>query len=220
MQISGELSVESESGHRVFGLSRKTNRTFWRREQTFNYYWYRAVSGPNLMIGLVLSGQLFLYRFDVNPCVYALVQAFNVFHCTYMVFYFLLSLYTTNLFILQIIHFFCVKFKCFAHQLGCLDGFGTKKISTRRLARLINDYQRIHLELIEAKDFFKNFLGVNLVFFYFCAILIMFLSIFVDWPIRLALLFTVLVMFLTIIFVPFAFANSLLVKVIYCIPPN
>lgn len=51
-----------------------------------------------------------------------------------------------------------------------------------------------------------------LVFFIY-AIVLMFLIIFVDWIMRLVILSVVPTMFLTIIFIPFAFANSLSIQV-------
>ena len=209
MAISHE--IPTKRGHRTIGLSRKDDQIFWQKEQNFNCYWYYMLSGPNLMIGLVLSAQLFLFHFDVDNYTYVLVQALNVFHCTYMVFYFLHSLYTTNLFVLQTIHFFSVKFKNISRQLGRLNE--SKKIHNKRIAILIGDYQQVQLELVEVNDFFKNFLGVNMVSYFFYSILMMFLSIFIGWAVRLALLSTVLVMFLTVIFVPFAFGNTLSIDV-------
>ena len=52
-----------------------------------------------------------------------------------------------------------------------------------------------------------------MIFFFAYAVLLMFLLMFVGWMLRLALLSIVLTMLLTIIFIPFAFANSLSMQV-------
>ena len=88
-------------------------------------------------------------------------------------------------------------------------------MSKRRLARLIAEYQTVQLELTEANDFFKNFTGVNMLYFFIAALLLMFLLIFIGWPLRIALLLLVLNLFLTTIVVPFAFSNLLLKNVIF-----
>ena len=61
--------------------------------------------------------------------------------------------------------------------------------------------------------FFPPHLGSNMLFFFVYALLLMFLAIFIDWILRLALLWIVLTMFVTMIFIPFSFANSLLTQV-------
>lgn len=213
MVMSNEIPPQEERIGRVAGFSRRENSNFWMKEQNFNYYWYRVVSCLTLLLSPGFTVQLFMLHFDVNPLTYILVQAFNVFHCVYVVFHFFHSLYTTQLFCLQIIHFFCLKFKCIVSRLRYLNASGNSKLKNRRLARLIHQYNRVQLELIEANNFFKNFLGVNAVVFFFYALLMMFLVIFIDWTLRLAILSTLLGLSLTTIVVPFAFSNWLLIDV-------
>lgn len=209
LRLSGEIPA---NGGRVVRLSEKEN--FWSKESHFNYHMYRVVTWFIAVLCLVFSVQLFLVRFnDIDWCTYILVQAFHTFHISYTIFFFLPQLYMINIFVLQIIRFFCLNFKFFAQRLGRLDASRTKKINNRRLARLIHSYNQVHLELIEMNDCFKNFLGVNLLYFFIYAIILMFLVMFVGWILKLTLLWIVLTMFLTIIFIPFTFANSLLTEV-------
>ena len=88
------------------------------------------------------------------------------------------------------------------------------EINSRRLARLIKQCNRVHLELIEANDFFKHFLGINMLFFFLYALLLIFLVVFVDWLFGVALVSIVIAMFLTINLMSSAFAVSLSTDVI------
>ena len=211
MRLSGELPANE--GDRVIGLRKEENSNFWNKESHFNYYCYLAVSWSNLAICLVFSLQLFVLHFEVDWCTFILVQAFNVAHLSFACFSFLHQLYTTNIFFLQIIHFFRMKFKFFDRRLGRLNPLGSKKMNNRRLAKLIYSHNRVHLELIETNHFFNSFLGVNIIFFFSYALMLMSLLMFVRWLLRMALLSIVLGMFLNTIFVPFSFANSLSTQV-------
>ena len=217
MQITCELPANNEGDYRVPGMSRKEHRAFWSKERNFNYYWYRVVGWCLIVLCVLLSVQLFIVHFDIDWCTYVLAQSFAVFHLTYMVYYFLHQLYSINLFCLQITRFLSLKFKCIARRLVRLNkGLNVsraKMINNRRLAKLIYSYNQVHLELIEANDFFKDFLGVNVIFFCIYALLVMFLVIFIGWILRVALFLIVLGMFLTTVLVPFSFANSLSTQV-------
>ena len=215
MEITNEIPGKKNGNDRVAGLSRKANKDFWMKEQNFNYYWYLVVSVSILVLSQIFNTQLFARHFDIDLRTYVLVQAFNVFHCTYMIFYFLHNLYTTQIFFLEVIYYFSLKFKHIARRLNHLNSATkTKKINNQALAKLTRHYNLVHLELIETNDFFKNFLGVNMLFFFVYALIVMFLVIFMDWLLTVTLLLIVFALFLTIIFVPFAFSTYLSVEVI------
>ena len=211
MRISGELTSENES--KVVGLPKEKNLNFWRKERNFNFFWYRVVSSGTLVLCLMFCIPLLLLPFDVSWYSYVLMQAFNAFHCTYTVFFFLHSVYTTSIFILQIMYFFSLKFKYIRRRLARLDDSGAKKLDNRRLVRLVLQFNRVQLELIETNNFFKRFLGTNMIFFFSMAVIFLFLGIYVDWLLRVALLSTVFVMYLTIILAPFSFADLIKIQV-------
>lgn len=213
MQITCEVPSDNDGDYRVAGMSRKEHKNFWVKERNFNYHWYWIASCNNFSLGLMFSVALFMVPFDVSIYIYVPVQTFNMFHCVYALFYFLHSVYTTNIFILQIIHFLSLKFKCIGRRLARLDGSDNKKVD-RRLTGLILDFNRVQLELIEVNDFFKNFVGVNTIFFFIISVQCMFLSIFVGWLLRVTLLAAIFAMYLTIILVPFGFADSIPIQVI------
>ena len=157
MRLSGELPTNGD--RQVVGLSEE-NANFWSKESHFNYYWYRVVSWSNVVLCLVFSVQLFIVRFkDVDWCTYILVQSIHLLHLFFACFCFLYQFLVINIFFLQIIRFFCLKFKFFARRLARLDASRSKKMNDQRLARLIYSYNQVHLELIETNDFFRNFLG-------------------------------------------------------------
>ena len=153
MRISGELPNESN----VVGLRREEHLKFCKKERNFNFFWYRVVSCFTLGLCLMFCIPLLLLPFETSWCSYILVQAFNIFHLTFSIFYFLHSVYTTNIFVLQTIHLFSLKFKFIGRHLASLGA--TKKINNGRVARLIFEFNRIQLELLEVNTFFKNFLG-------------------------------------------------------------
>ena len=207
MAVSNEIPAKTG---RVAGLSRKDNRNFWLKEQNFNYYLYKAVGLMCFLLSVLFSVQLFLVRYDVDLLTYILVQTLNVFHCFHGFYYFNQCLLMTQVFCLQIIYYFSLKFMYIADRLS-----QNKKMSKRRLARLIHEYQTVQLEVTETNDFFKNFMGINMLYFFISTLLLMFLSIFIGWPLRIALFSLVVSFFLTTIVVPFAFSNLLLKKVIF-----
>ena len=213
MRISGELSVNNKGDCQVVGMSSKEYKNFWSKERNFNFFWYWAVSGFNLIVGLLHCVPLFLLPSETSWCIYILFQTFSAFSCVYTIFYFLHSVCTTTIFILQIMHYFSLKFKCIGRRLARLDALGAEKLN-KRLAKLILDFNRVQLELIEVNAFFRNFLGTNIIFCFFIAILCMFLGIFLSWLLKVALLSAVFVLYLTIIMVPFRFANSIPFQVI------
>lgn len=162
MRISGELPVNNKGDYRVVGMSSKEYQNFWIKERNFNFFWYWMVSWFTLMVGLMHCVPLLLLPSDVPwySCSYILIQAFNAFTCVYTIFYFLHSVYMTTIFALQIIHFLTLKFKCIGRRLARLDALGSKELNNR-LAKLILQFNKVQLELMEVNDFYKDFLGLT-----------------------------------------------------------
>ena len=197
----------------MVGLSRKEHLNFWNKERNFNFFGHRMISWFTLVVGLIYCVPLFLSRFDVPWVTYILVQTFNAFYCVYTVYSFQRSVYMTTIFALQTIRLFSLKFRSIGRRLALLDALEAKKCNNR-LARLIHEFNRVQLELIETNDFFKNYLGFGMLSCFSMAILCMFLSTFLDWFQRVALLSGIFVLYLTTILVPFCFADCILVEVI------
>lgn len=76
----------------------------------------------------------------------------------------------------MVMHFFTLKFACILKRLQKLrttkaetkaeSGLTNKRISNRRLSRLIYQFNYVQGELLEINEFFQHFVGISLLSFF------------------------------------------------------
>ena len=210
MKLTYELPARSRKGFEVVGLSRKQNLKFWLADQRFNWLWYRAMAFLTLASCSIFSVQFFLVPFDVNIFIYALLQAINVAHFFLYFFLYANVIYTLNVFLLTLIRYFRKKFCCIAERIERLHE--SKRVNNQKLARLLYEYNAVHLELFAMRDLFKRFIGLNLSHYFLMALLSTFACLFSDLRMAVGVLITIYFLGLATIF-PFYFATSVIDQV-------
>lgn len=169
MTITYGISAKSEKDYKVVGLSKEENKHFWVAEDQFNSTWYRVLNYSILIFSNAINVQFLFVRFpDVHIVVYIFFTTINIAHGTwvlrlaldnrlfigcvfhlqffqnsYFAFSFLHSMYTVNLFLVQLMRFFCTKFRYLAKQLTQLNESKGRKIDRRKLSRLVYEYVRV-----------------------------------------------------------------------------
>lgn len=165
MQLTREMP-ESRHRNEVVGLSRAKNEQFWQTVHWFNRIYYPSVNSFIFVFSAVISGLLFINRFEnVDIWLYLVVQALHVLHTFVYLFFFLHSIYTVNLLFVAVMAIFAKKFSSIASrtvELNALDASSSKQIN-RKLSRLLFEHNKVHLEMLEMNALFSGFVAVNLV---------------------------------------------------------
>lgn len=152
--------------HQVVGLPAEENKRFWAAENKFNSRLFLVMNASIVLNWLIFDVQLFLVRFeDANLTVYILVQALHVVNGNVYIWHYLHSMYTLSALFIECMWFQSKKFRHICQQVQNLRATRTKLIHNHRLAKLIRDYNEVMSELTDINDFFKDYLGHNLLHF-------------------------------------------------------
>lgn len=107
---------------------------------------------------------------DVHWLQYALLQTLSVLHSCYFLFGFQHMVYTVSLFMSESICFLAKKFAGIERQIKrfnkLLNVSKRKLAANRQLAKLIADYNVVHVEMLKFRKFFRSFIGFNSVNYY------------------------------------------------------
>ena len=215
-KLSGEMPEKSELDKRVPGILREASEQFWRLEDQFNYRCSRAIYIFLFAFNFVFSAMLFVVDLQIDLCTYLLFQTINIAHYTFFYLTFAPSLCLTGLFLLNLTRFFVKRFRYITRKVERLNA-KTEPISNRKLARLLYDHNRIHLDLIEMNRFFRPLVGTNFVCICAVGLLVAFLLISgsIDWKVKLCMFTSTLAVYVTTIAIPFKFANFVTTAVIF-----
>ena len=244
MKITMELPTNGETlteiDHKVIGLFADENRRFWEAEDWFNSRYIRFMNAYLVLTWLVFDVQLFLVQFDVDLWLYILVQALQIVNGNYFMWTFFQSMYTINVFLIESLLFLGKKFRFISKKIQNLRSTKTKLAHNLKLAKLIRDYNEVLKELIDVNDFFKEYLGQNMIHFYAITVSVTLLSknllqllspveilhtlflislilfapaLFMDLRLKLFLNLSIIFFYLVIIAIPFYFANNITVEV-------
>lgn len=212
-QISGEIPPRrAVRNYEVVGISREENHKFWLAEKRLNYIWLRATICGNLLSTLIFSVQFFLIPFDVDMVTYAFFQLLNIGHLGFHLFGFTSVVYTMNVFLLTLVRFFRLKFRCITGRIERLHVSCRKRVNNRKLARLLYEFNVIHLELFAMRDLFKGLIGYNLSHYFILALLTTFACLFADRGMAVEVLFIIYALGLATTF-PFYFATGVINEV-------
>lgn len=229
-----ELTMEAPA-RKVIGIPQETNKLFWAVEDKFNHRYIQISNCMLVLNWLVFDFQLFMVSFDVEIVVYIVFQAFHALNGNFFIWSFLFSVYTINVFFIECLWFLSKKFRHIGQQVQHLASSKSKQVYNRDLARLISEFNLVQKELAEINNFFKNFLGHNIIHFFGLAIVMSFigskrnlsncsatrllssclflLGLFVDKRLKLTVYIIFFVYYFVIIFIPFRFANNIRVEV-------
>lgn len=167
MILMNEWPGKCGENYVAVGLGEEANKKFWLTENRVNRAWFR---GLNLVLAagcVVFCSQQFFIPFpDVDWTTYALLQSVHIVANSIAIYGYLHTLYTVNLFYLQVMRFLTKKFDYLSVQCERLGRPRTDKISDRKLGHLIDQYTRVEWELATQNNFWKSYLGSN-VFSYF-----------------------------------------------------
>lgn len=166
MILMNEMPTKRGANYQVV-LSEEENKKFWMTENYVNRVWFRTI---NLCLAagcVIFNSQLFFISFpDVDMVTYVLLQSFHLITNSIAIIGYLHSLYSVNLFYLEVMQLLTKKFAYLSAQVKLLGRPKTDKISDRKLTNLIDLYITVESEVVTQNNFFKSFLGTN-VFCYF-----------------------------------------------------
>ena len=211
MKLTQEIPAKSDRDYKVAGLSRAENKRFWLTEDLVFYYFHRVLGVFLVLFVVMVESLFFIIDFDVHWTSYVFFQTMHIAHASYMAYWFLQSLYTINLSYMIVMLFFVKRFRFVSKHLRRMK----KPINNRKQSRLICDHNRIETELLEMNEFFKNFLGANLVHFFFHGIMFAFIAIdpTTDWRLSIAFFGLVAAIFTMVIYIQSIIASSVLNEV-------
>lgn len=162
--MTGEIPAREKSDQKLIGWSDAESQEYWLKEERFNYYYYRVMNWSFLFGFSLVNLQYFLSDFDVPLVVFILVQLINSFHNSHYAFGLLHSIYSGNLFYTQIIRFLAKRFRAIGRQVARMNA--KKKVDNRKLAKIIYEFNRTEHDLMEMNQFFREFVGTNILHFF------------------------------------------------------
>lgn len=93
---------------------------------------------------------------------YILVQTFHICHTNHALFSFLHCFFSLNIFYATGMRFTTKRLRHIARQVQSLTQ-SSKSINNRKLSRLIIEHNQVHHDLIRINEFFRNFVGFNVI---------------------------------------------------------
>src|SRR5699024_8304703 len=96
MKLTFEMPRRKDRYWRVAGLSRTENRSFWLRQNQFNYYFHRVLYAALIAFSFLYNLMFFAVLFKVDLYTKIFFQAINIAHCTFLVFHFLPQIYVVS----------------------------------------------------------------------------------------------------------------------------
>lgn len=212
MTLSGEVPTKRRD-QQVVGFTRKENHNFWLAEKRLNYHWHQGMTFAIRVACLVFSTKFFFVSFDANIVSHVFFQAVNIAHFFFFFYRFLHIIYTLNFFVVTLIRFFRNKFRQITRRIERLKVEKKSRANNRKLARLVYEFNVVHLELFAMRELFKQFIGHNLCHCFALALLTTFGSMSAQKRMALLVHPIVFVMGLATIF-PFYFATSVIIEVL------
>lgn len=173
MVLMNEMPGKRGENYQVVGLSAEENQKFWLIENYVNRLWFRMIN-LCLVVGCVVfcSQQFFISFPDVSWTTYVLLQAFHLVTNSIAIVGYLHSLYTVNLFYLEVMKFLAKKFAYLSVQCKRLGRPRTDMISDRKLGLLIDQYFTVESEVVTQNDFWKSFIATNVICYFVCGVLV------------------------------------------------
>lgn len=165
LRICNEIPYEDQKKNHLVGLTKEENDDYWRKNNKFCIIYNRVFNVLVLVIASIFNISTFYISFQLNPFIYAATMTINVIHNTYFLFSFFQAIFTLNVFFISIVNFFSRKYGHIAGQVRLLKEKG--KFSNRKLEKLIDDFNRVCLEMQLINKYWKHFLGINFVLFFF-----------------------------------------------------
>ena len=186
MKLTLELPVKSDSDYRVAGLSSMENKKFWVLENYVNRVWFLAMNWYMAIISLPFCSQLFFIKFEGIEMLstrYILFQVAHAVNACHGVFSFVHLIYSINLFYVTCMRFFSKRFERIGIRVLSLAASKTfDKKQNRDLTRLVIKYNKVHYDLIQINDFFKPFVGYNMIYCFGFSITLVFVELLdIDW---------------------------------------
>ena len=105
--------------------------------------------------------------------------------------------------------FFTKRFNCIRRHVQDMRTKSVSRIDNRKLSRLVIEHNKVHHDLILINDFFKFYVGINLIAFMAMGTPVMFAVLLeLDTRLKWAFFVAIFFLYLTIIYVPYTMAKS------------
>ena len=123
------------------------------------------------------------FRFDgveMFSAKYILFQTLNVANMIHATFSYLHCFYSLNLFYMTCMRFFSKRFSHIGRQVKIMSL--SKSIDSRKLFEVLSESNKVHHDLILINNFFKNYVGFNLISFFLFGVMGAFIVLLdIDW---------------------------------------
>lgn len=210
LQMTNELP--DNKNYELKGLSSSENDKFWIKEDKFNYYYDLLLKVIVITLLIIFTIPLFYTNYGVDEPIYSILLIAHTFHHFLFLFVYFHATATPNLFLLTILKFFSTKFNNIIKEINKLR-FESVKIDNKKLGKLINDYNCVHLEMININNYFKYLIGVNFFHYSILCIIASFLSFNVDILMKTTLFAILIFTYSMNLFLPFKFSQIVSLKV-------
>lgn len=172
MIMMNEMPTKKDADYQVVGLSSEANKKFWAAEKYLNWLWFRVITSSLVVVCIAFCAQQFFIPFDVEIVTYALLQTVHIVLNSIGIIGYLHSLYTVNLFYLEVMKLLAKKFAYLSDQVNLLGQPKTDIIDDRQLSKLIYEFNCVEDELLTQNNLFKSFLGANVIYYFGAGVLV------------------------------------------------
>ena len=137
MVLMNEMPTQNGADYKAVGLPPDAAERFWAAENQLNYVWYRVINVCLVVACFVFCAQQFFISFETDIVTYVLLQTLHIAFNSIAIIGYLHSIYTTNLFYLEVMKLLAKKFAHLSGQVRLLGQPKTDKINNQKLANLI-----------------------------------------------------------------------------------
>lgn len=173
------------------------------KEKKLNYIINKSLNIFTSLIFVAFAIPILLHdKYEYNPQIYIPILTLHIIQFKIYVDFILGLQNYLNIFFLEILHFFSMKFDCLNQRIKKLES-RSDKFENKKLSKLIFEFNQVYLECLKINDLFKHFIGFNFVFFFLINVNMTFSSLYADIRHRVAI---------SLVFFSWFMGNFLLLK--------
>lgn len=160
------------------------------------------------------------FRFDgvenIYSPIYIFIQTIHILHTSHALFATLHCFYSLNLLYVTCMRFFSKRFEHIGRLVGSLSmSEMSKRTDNRELTKLVIEYNQIHQDLLLINDYFRYYVGFNMLGFYAMGVTVVCVVLLdTDMRLKAAFFMAIAFLYIVILYFPFVIASSVTKEVI------
>ena len=202
-----EVPAKNEDDYKVIGLSKKENKNYWMKDNEFSHIYNRIFQINLIIISILLNMPILFINIELNSFIYTAYILFFLIYNSFALYTLFHSILTLSFFYISMINFFILKYDYIKRKL-LLIVRDKHRLDNRKLTKLIKSFNFVNFELLQIDEYFNSMVGINIVFYFFIAIVVTFSSFSVDIKLKFALISLITIGYILIVFIPFRLANN------------